>query len=176
MVYKYEAPFIDPKKGDETLRKGKQKKRGKRKKEKPEKKKKIRKKKIRVLEYAIDSANLISPKLRDKQYRNLDEFPVDENGQFITCSFEDVIKMIREKVREKYENAHEKNEKPNHQQFIASALDEIGCFDYWSRGRIFSYLSKLSAKRRKEKKEVVKNRILNEARQAELVLMVSEKE
>jgi len=151
MAYKYEAPFIDPKKGDETLWKGKQKKR----KKKTKKKKKIRKKKIRVLEYAIDSANLISSKLRDKQYRNLDEFPVDENGQFITCSFEDVIKMIQEKIREKY---------------------EIGCFDYWSRGRIFSYLSKLSAQRRKEKKEVAKNRILNEARQAELALMVSEKE
>jgi len=172
MAYKYEAPFIDPKKGDETLWKGKQKKR----KKKTKKKKKIRKKKIRVLEYAIDSANLISSKLRDKQYRNLDEFPVDENGQFITCSFEDVIKMIQEKIREKYENAHEEKEKPNHQYFIASALDEIGCFDYWSRGRIFSYLSKLSAQRRKEKKEVAKNRILNEARQAELALMVSEKQ
>ena len=174
MVYKYEAPFIDPGEKDAEPKKGSKKKKRKRSKSK-KKKKKIRKKKIRVLEYAIDPPNLISSKLRDKQYRNLDEFPVDENGQFITCSFEDVIKMIREKVREKYENAHEKKEKSNHQQFIASALDEIRCFDYWSRGRIFSYLSKLSARRRKEKKEVVKNRILNEARQAELALMVSEK-
>ncbi len=172
MVYKYKPPFIDPKKGDETLRKGKLKKH----KKKVEKKKKIRRKKIRISRYAIDPANLISSKLRDKRYRNLDEFPVDENGQFITCSFEDVIKMVREKVREKYENAHDKKEKPNHQQFIVSALDEIGCFDYWSRGRIFSYLSKLGAQRRKKKKEVAKNRVLEEARQAELALGVSEKE
>ena len=41
-------------------------------------KKKIRKKKIRVLKYAIDPANLVSWKLRDKQYWNFDQFPADE--------------------------------------------------------------------------------------------------
>lgn len=173
MAYTYEAPFIDPKKKDEELEKGNKKKRHKRKKPK-KKKKKIRRKKVRILTYAIDPPNLISLKLRDRSYRNLDEFPVDDNGQFICCSFEDIIKMIQEKVREKYENADDKKEKPNHQQFIGSALDEIGCFDHWSRGRIFSYLSKLSAQRRKKKKEVAKNRVLEEARQAELVLGIKE--
>ncbi len=131
------------------------------------KKRKRRKKKVKVSKYAIDIANLVSWKLRDKQYWNFDQFPVDESGEFIFCSFEDIIEVIQKKVRKKYRDARNKKEKPDHQQFITSALDEIGCFDYWSRGRIHSYLSKLGALNRKEKKRVAKNRVLKEAREVE---------
>ncbi len=134
-----------------------------------EKKKRMRKKKIRVLNYAIDMANLISEKLRDKQYWDPKQFPVDEHGQFVTHLFKDIIEVVQEKIREQKETARNNKVKAGYQQFIALALDEIGCFDYWSRGRIRSYLSKLGALNRKEKKEVARKRVLKEAGQAELL-------
>lgn len=131
------------------------------------KKQKRRKKKVKVSKYAINEANLVSDKLRDRQFWNTKHSPIDENGEYTGVSFEEIIKMIREKVREQYRISADKGEKANHQRFVLAVLDEIGCFDYWSRGRIFSYLSKLGALHRKEKKEVAKKRVLKDAEQAE---------
>mgnify|MGYP001570415219 CR=1 FL=1 len=152
----------------------KQKKRGKRKKEKPEKKKKVRKKKIRVSKYAIDIENVVSKDLRIKQSCDSEQFPVDLNGEYITYSRIELIHLVYEQVREAYKTAKRTDRKPDYHALIGGVLNKMGCDDRWSRGKIFSELSKNMQARRKARKEAEQNRKLEEARQAELSLGVSE--
>lgn len=152
----------------------KQKKRGKRKKEKLEKKKKVRKKKIRVSKYVIDALNVVSKDLRIKQSCDSEQFPVDFDGEYVTCSRAELINLVYEQVRKAYKEARRIERKPDYRALISDILNKMGCVDRWSRGKIFSELSKNIQARRKARKKAEKKQKMEEARQAELSLGIPE--
>ncbi|MBI5817282.1 MAG: hypothetical protein HZB09_02545 [Candidatus Yonathbacteria bacterium] len=167
---KHKAPSADM--DDGVVEKKRKKVRHK--KEKPEKKKKVRKKKIRVSKYMVDVENLVSKDLRIKQSCDSEQFPVDLNGEYITCSRAELVNMVYEKIREAYKIAKRSERKPDYHALISDVLNKMGCGDLWSRGKIWSELSKRIQARRKVKREAEKRREIEEARQAELSLGVSE--
>lgn len=162
MNFTYEAPFTDPGKST-PIKKVKEKKK--------------RKKKIRVSKYEIDVNNLFSKDFRDKKtYWNLDVFPVDRMGEFITHSRTEFVGLVQEKIRTLYKESKRLSGKVEYPHIVNAVLDGIGCHDFWSRGKIRSELSKKIQARRKEKKMLEQKRKLEEARQAELSLGVLEKD
>lgn len=162
MNFEYEAPFIDPGKSTPA---------------KEEKKKKKRKKKMRVSKYEIDVNNLFSKDFRDKKtYWNLDVFPVDLNGEYITYSRIEFLDIVCKTRRDLSRKIKQLGVKIDYQELIKCVLNKLGCTNYWSRGKIRSMLSKGVQARRKAKKDLELRRKLEEARQAELALGISEKE
>lgn len=152
----------------------KKRKRVRHKKEKSEKKKKVRKKKIRVSKYAIDVENVVSKDLRIKQSCDSEQFPVDLDGEYVTCSRVELINLVYEKIRVAYKTAKRSERKPEYHVLISDVLNKMGCTDRWSRGKIWSELSKNIQARRKVKREAEQRRKVEEARQAELSLGVPE--
>lgn len=152
----------------------KKQKRVRHKKEKPEKKKKVRKKKIRVSKYAIDAENLVSKDLRIKQSCDSEQFPVDLNGEYVTCSRAELVNMVYEKIRVAYKTAKRSERKPDYHALIGDVLNKMRCADRWSRGKIWSELSKNIQARRKTRREAEQRRKMEEARQAELSLGIPE--
>lgn len=138
------------------------------------KKKEVRKKKIRVSKYAIDALNVVSKDLRIKQSCDSEQFPVDLDGEYVTCSRAELINLVYEQVRKAYKEARRVGKKPEYHALISDVLNKIGCADHWSRGKIWSELSKNIQARRKARRESEQRRKIEEARQAELSLGIGE--
>ena len=180
MTYAYEAPFVDPHKEGT-----------KKQKELPAKKPKRKKKKSRRESLKLE--NLVSADFRLRPYFDK-EFPIGSNGEYIQYDISKIVDCVSEECRELKKLVRQKNGQTSLDFFeplpgpedlalldeveergiyaVArnQALKKLGFYgERWKWSTVYSVISEETWRRRKMRAAWKEKKVLNEAREAELM-------